>query len=316
MKKVISFLEAPEVFDRKSVELMLGQDMLRLMMILKDTPISLGLEHSEYVHGFMQSLSAGAEPAELLPMFYNQDRFVSETKLFTYFSHEKTLAAVGRNISPKLFDFDFQADVFDLRCFPGKDGQESSLHFDWNVHYNLLINLVGEKKVSLFPPRESSRLMGYSNFVPPDDDRRHLEADTCVTLGPGEAVVIPPLWWHRVYYTSDACSLSVRLKTHEEASAWIQEIYPSWKIVKMYGELGSRRAEDVLGRLAREVKPLGSPAERFSFIEEALQPFAGSVTRDHAFYGAWARGYLHFKALTERDEASYDTRLSGLLGPR
>lgn len=97
------------------------------------------------------------------------------------------------------------------RCWIGPEGTATPLHFDsWG--FNFFYQVFGRKRFILFGPDETHLLYPSDVFefntvysrvsVPrPDYERfpRFKEAHpVCVTLNPGEILVLPRCWWHDV----------------------------------------------------------------------------------------------------------------------
>ena len=95
-------------------------------------------------------------------------------------------------------------------------GNRSRVSAHYDVPDNLACVAVGHRRFTLFPPEQLSNLyVGPIDFTPagqaislvdfanPDFDRfprfrKALEAAQVAELGPGDAVLIPSLWWHHI----------------------------------------------------------------------------------------------------------------------
>jgi hypothetical protein len=124
----------------------------------------------------------------------------------------------------------------------GKRGCMQRFHCDMDASHNFLYQLFGSKRVCLVPPAQTQKIQPSLDlgmllgdvpfeFLDSDEQLRFLRyADGRDTmLGPGEALYIPPLWWHFVRYETDSFALSWR--NHGPAvagleSTW-QQLWPS-----------------------------------------------------------------------------------------
>ena len=107
-------------------------------------------------------------------------------------------------------------------------------HFD--VMHNMLIQIQGSKRVTLWPPSEDGNLYteGSSSRVAsvdaPDLTRHPRFARThasrvAALLRPGEAVFIPPLWFHHVSMPDFSVAVNVFWRGHDERLYNAKDIY-------------------------------------------------------------------------------------------
>lgn len=104
------------------------------------------------------------------------------------------------------------------RFFAGRAGSRADMHFDWLSHWLLQVPLFGRKHFAFLPIGAAGGLDPRDNFARRDlrgltwDDWSALvaEHDGChFVIGPGEALVQPPFWWHCVTYPEPASSVSI-----------------------------------------------------------------------------------------------------------
>ena len=110
-----------------------------------------------------------------------------------------------------------------MNAWLGPCGTVSCLHYD--APHNLLCQVVGVKRVLLVDPRHSARLyphggiMGNTSQVDPEADWQPFESHPfplfpgtplyAATLLPGQALYIPPHWWHHVRALTQSFSVSL-----------------------------------------------------------------------------------------------------------
>ena len=87
-------------------------------------------------------------------------------------------------------------------------------------HHNLLCQVVGVKRVRLFSPDQTPRMYPHEgkmsntsqvDVINPDRDKFPLFTDVEfieATLSPGDALYIPPGWWHHVVAKTTSFSVS------------------------------------------------------------------------------------------------------------
>ena len=98
-------------------------------------------------------------------------------------------------------------DIAECGLWMGPGHQFTGLHFD--EHDNMLVQVMGTKRVLLFPHGEAPRLMpSISNTAIPfsplesrrfDDPRRRRARGYEVVIEPGDMLYIPAGYWHEVY---------------------------------------------------------------------------------------------------------------------
>jgi len=170
-------------------------------------------------------------------------------------------------------DQDMADDLFKVNFAMIKEWQESNLiplvqrfylwcgiggtlyHCHYDLQPNLFVQLTGRKRFLIFPPEDWPHLYPFPvhhdldrrskvDFDAPDNDMHPLWQGAhghLVELGPGDALYIPPYWWHQVQsLTPETTSLAV----------WFFETFPLSAGVK-YG-VGPRADDVVLMRQLEE----------------------------------------------------------------
>jgi hypothetical protein len=103
--------------------------------------------------------------------------------------------------------------------FIGGKGNASDLHTDWDGQEVILYQVFGRKRVVLFPPIAAESLLSVDVFSMiklrgmEDAIRSKLLSDLGgyeYVLEPGDAIYIPPFYWHHLEYLDDAMSISFR----------------------------------------------------------------------------------------------------------
>ncbi|MES2527805.1 MAG: cupin-like domain-containing protein [Bdellovibrionota bacterium] len=246
------------------ISTLLNHSPMEYFRSLSGVTFSYGQEHSLFVNGFMEKTGQDAPPEAYAPMFRDEGRFVGEIDFKDYWKKPVAHSVAGKLVEKeRLPSLSGLGKIKDLRCFVGKSGDSSSLHFDWNPFPNILFNLTGSKRITLYPPEASRALGGYANFSFNHD----AEGSQTFILEAGEALVIPPWWWHRVEYLSEAASLSIRLDKIPDFIPSLEGLYPTWKM------------------LLAQVHP-GTDAER------SLNHLIGHRPEDdHRFYLPWVRSF-------------------------
>lgn len=130
------------------------------------------------------------------------------------------------------------ADAMFLTAWMGRQRCLQRLHCDMDGRHNFLVQAFGDKRISLVPPAQTQKLM-------PALDKRLLFSEVPLhrydaaeklrflrfvdgrdaLLRPGEALYIPPLWWHAVEYLSDSFSVSWR----PEPTPLFAELSTAWR---------------------------------------------------------------------------------------
>lgn len=104
------------------------------------------------------------------------------------------------------------------RFFAGRQGSCADMHFDWLSHWLFQVPLFGRKHFAFLPIAAARSLDVKANFARrnlrgmPLDEWTALvdEHDGChFVIGPGEALVQPPFWWHCVSYVEPAATVSI-----------------------------------------------------------------------------------------------------------
>lgn len=182
-----------------------------------------------------------------------------------------------------------------IRFFAGRQGCVSDMHVDWFSHWLLHLNLFGTKRFLLIPPESGQKVLAVRNLSALDvrsmspEDRSafvHYANGVELTLGPGECMLQPPLWWHHVIYEEDAASLSVGFGIiNQYVSTFFRDprLPRDWRLAILYstmlkaGELKEEHrclCEAVRSTWSRR---LSSPAEREYVLQTAILGLLGET---------------------------------------
>ena len=102
-------------------------------------------------------------------------------------------------------------------------------HYDWD--HNMFTQLVGTKRVWLWPPSQGT-LAAMRPFPPPHSEDRQSQLDVPhvevppsheVVLAPGDLLYLPPLWWHQLE-VRDAISVSLSVWTRPGPSGGLDAL--------------------------------------------------------------------------------------------
>jgi len=104
--------------------------------------------------------------------------------------------------------------------FFGCRGSTTPLHYDIDMAHVLHVVIRGRRRVRLFPPEASTALYrhpctvrSYVDLDTPDFTRFPALAHTTgleVVLEPGQALYMPPGWWHEFHYVEAGMGVSLR----------------------------------------------------------------------------------------------------------
>lgn len=223
-------------------------------------------------------------------IFLDVNRFQHILNEEQFFRKKDCGYAAAALISPSVKLKSIQGnDIQDIRTFIGKSGTSSSLHFDWNPCPILLYNTFGTKTFELSPPSSSRKFQGFYNFTLD----KHFNLPFLVTIGPEEGILIPPLWWHRANYITDAKSISIRFKRDNSINYLCRFMYPSWKFLELTDTFKNEGSEFFPLELFKDVTPKNSsPLEYFIQIESILNKAIKFTDIDHKHYKSFSIDYL------------------------
>lgn len=149
------------------------------------------------------------------------------SSLFRYYV--APIESLGDLIEDILPANDFLLDVTksQVNVWMGRPPAAALLHFD--SYHNLNVQVLGSKRFVLFPPESWEKMRPYP-FLHPSHAQSQLEgqplADLLLegqdaTLGPGDVLYIPPMWWHQV--EAKTLSVSVNFWSESEQSQVMAE---------------------------------------------------------------------------------------------
>jgi hypothetical protein len=160
---------------------------------------------------------------------------------------------------------------------------ETTLQTHFDTHDNVLIQLAGEKEVTLFPPevdsymyvQGSSSRVNYPNNAPgefPLFDKYAKDAALKIKLRPGDALFIPAFWFHHVYASGDGASVAVNVffRTFEPSAYNPSDIYGNKDLV------AGKEACDLASRAGSALDELPEPFRSF-YARRAVKALANQL---------------------------------------
>ena len=240
-----------------------------------------GEEYSSYILNRYSKNSGG------LQTFLDFQRYNYKLDEMQFYSTSDSGVASSANLTyenQSLLD----NKIYDIRCFIGKKGDASCMHFDWNSCPNILINYYGKKSIQLIPPTKSAYIKGFSNFALPDSYKD--DDVSTIYLDEGEGILIPPFWWHKALYLSNSKSISIRFTPPETNLYMMKKLYPSWKLVQLFS---SEVHHDTFEELHRITEESLTSHTLFRNIEYYLNSELALDTPDHPYYERFSIDYLN-----------------------
>jgi len=132
------------------------------------------------------------------------------------------------------FDFGTLMDIKGREPKPnlwfGSTGTDSGLH--WDAGMNFLAQIYGSKQIVLFAPGDTRNIYPFPdqirwsgfNAIEPDFDaypRARRASPITGVLGPGEAIFMPPTWWHQVRSLDAAISINCFFRPECSTAAFL-----------------------------------------------------------------------------------------------
>jgi hypothetical protein len=121
----------------------------------------------------------------------------------------------------------FYKNDYWFNFFLGNKGNFAHTHYDWNGAVNLFYQIFGSKRITLISPESTHKLDPFSNIsgiyfenmseVELEGYFKYVGA-TSFDLKAGDALLIPPLYWHYIQYTDTGASLNLRFNSHRLTS--------------------------------------------------------------------------------------------------
>ena len=194
----------------------------------------------------------------------------------------------------------------DMLCPPGvggglhssvlriSSGQGTMLWPHYDTMDNVLVQVTGRKRVVLWPPSEDQNLYtkGSSCRVPsidifdPVTHPRFKDTHACrleTTLGPGEAVYIPSLWFHAVQALDFSAAVNIFWKGLPD------DAYPPGDVYGNKDLVASGRAMELVQRAAALLKVLPEPHRSFYSRRAAAVLHSGRGGDDAGSSEQWGR---------------------------
>jgi lysine-specific demethylase 8 len=142
----------------------------------------------------------------------SEKMYMQQLSLFEYFPELK-----DDFLLPNLID---DSKINDVNLWIGPGGNTSQLHYD--SENNFLIQVYGEKKITLYNPKDfyklypnscfskASHITSASDIFDTEKYPKILKAKGFdITIGRGEMLYIPAYWWHLVYSINTSISVNV-----------------------------------------------------------------------------------------------------------
>lgn len=194
--------------------------------------------------------------------------------------------ASALSLSPVWPERDFHSSVLRI------SSANTTLWTHYDTHDNMLVQIVGSKTVTLFPPEADPYMyvQGSSSRVenvtsePSDEDLRDFplfyahasRSRSTVHLGPGDALFIPAFWFHHVV-SSDDGSPSVAVNVFWRDCALVNR--QEYDVKDIYGnkELNSgKEACELAARAGEALRDLREPFKSF-YARRAVRLLAAQV---------------------------------------
>ena len=186
--------------------------------------------------------------------------------------------------------------------FGAGEGNYAHMHYDGDLRHVILYQVFGRKRILLVPPTQSLRMLPMKNqsFIQFGDFSERDRAEFVRFVGgydfflePGEAVYIPPAWWHHIEYVTTSLSVNVRFGRNRYAKFLGDNLH-----LGPYGQaVGSRFAHESLiddvalkqfHRIRRAFhRSYETPAKRYWKLERLLREAFAILCPDavQAHYG-------------------------------
>lgn len=194
--------------------------------------------------------------------------------------------ASALNLSPVWRERDFHSSVLRI------SSANTTLWTHYDTHDNLLVQIVGSKTVTLFPPETDPYMyvQGSSSRVenvtrePSEEDLRNFplfyahasRSRSTVHLGPGDALFIPAFWFHHVV-SSDDGSPSVAVNVFWRDQALVKRNEYDAKDIYGNKEMSSgKEACELAARAGEALRDLREPFKSF-YARRAVRLLAAQV---------------------------------------
>lgn len=134
------------------------------------------------------------------------------------------------------------ADDEGSEMWSGTGGAQTECHWDLDLRANVLVQLYGRKRITIFPPAETQKLMPslrgdrpqFSSLdltrLSPTDRLGFLRFANAydTVIGPGDAIFIPTAHWHHIEYVDATSSITRRLGRNQMMRALHEMIRHMW----------------------------------------------------------------------------------------
>lgn len=180
---------------------------------------------------------------------------------------------LGEDGLPEVFDFVPRGVRRIQGLWVSSEGSVTPLHYD--TKNNLLAQMHGTKRVTLFPSSEGARMYPQeftgtnllSGVDPDEPDRARFpnfpsERALRLTLKPGETLYVPPFWWHHVRSREFSVSVNLFWQTGarqclvENSAVYLRERYKHDRLAEFFADDGDERPR-LFAELAADARARG-----------------------------------------------------------
>jgi hypothetical protein len=172
-----------------------------------------------------------------------------------------------------------------IKMFAGRKGSYAHLHYDEDFSPSIHTLLCGKKTLYLFYPEQAPDLalaFNWGRQFPHKD----LVSRPCykVNLAPGDAVFIPPCYWHAVDYDRDSIGFSFRYPTTPTLQFLADEVHSS-PLKMLSAWIAASAGDDIINPAIKNIVNIRSesysPIETYKEIRHVLEHFLAAHANFH-----------------------------------